>query len=307
MATGVQDVGLRRHEPAPGRHRLPDQAVRPRPPARVGRRAASSGTRRPATRAAGAKRSKREVESRRERLRDALTALTIDSDAALDGLLSVADARGSRRLRPRLPRGGAGGQRRRARCGSATDDMAVARARRAAARRRQAGDAGGGAAQARAAHDRGAGRDPPASADRRRPDRRACRTCGRRGARARRARADRRARLSQRHATPRTSPSGARIIAVADAFDAMTRPRVFRDAITPGEALLELERCAGTQFDAGRRRRRSSGSSRSRVVQRESGAARSARCARLAIPWHNRRTRARRSSRSSASRSTRSC
>jgi putative nucleotidyltransferase with HDIG domain len=43
---------------------------------------------------------------------------------------------------------------------------------------------------------------------------------------------------------------GARIIAVADAFDAMTRPRVFRDAISPREALLELERCAGTQFDA---------------------------------------------------------
>ncbi len=43
---------------------------------------------------------------------------------------------------------------------------------------------------------------------------------------------------------------GARIIAVADAFDAMTRPRVFRDAISPAEALLELERCAGTQFDA---------------------------------------------------------
>jgi response regulator RpfG family c-di-GMP phosphodiesterase len=43
---------------------------------------------------------------------------------------------------------------------------------------------------------------------------------------------------------------GARIIAVADAFDTMTRPRVFRDAILPAEALLELERCAGTQFDA---------------------------------------------------------
>ena len=57
MATGVQDVGSRGHQPAPGRHRLPDQAVRPRPPARVGHRAASSGTRRRATRAAGAKRS----------------------------------------------------------------------------------------------------------------------------------------------------------------------------------------------------------------------------------------------------------
>jgi cyclic di-GMP phosphodiesterase len=42
---------------------------------------------------------------------------------------------------------------------------------------------------------------------------------------------------------------GARIIAVADAYDAMTRPRVFRDAITPREALLELDRCAGSQFD----------------------------------------------------------
>jgi HD-GYP domain-containing protein (c-di-GMP phosphodiesterase class II) len=42
---------------------------------------------------------------------------------------------------------------------------------------------------------------------------------------------------------------GARIIAVADAYDTMTRSRVFRDAITPREALLELERCAGTQFD----------------------------------------------------------
>lgn len=44
---------------------------------------------------------------------------------------------------------------------------------------------------------------------------------------------------------------GARIIAVADAFDTMTRPRVFRDAIDAREALMELERCAGTQFDAG--------------------------------------------------------
>ena len=42
---------------------------------------------------------------------------------------------------------------------------------------------------------------------------------------------------------------GARIVTVADAYDTMTRPRVFRDAITPGEAVLELERCSDTQFD----------------------------------------------------------
>jgi putative two-component system response regulator len=42
---------------------------------------------------------------------------------------------------------------------------------------------------------------------------------------------------------------GARIIAVADAYDAMTRPRVFRDAISHDEAILEICRCAGLQFD----------------------------------------------------------
>ncbi len=42
---------------------------------------------------------------------------------------------------------------------------------------------------------------------------------------------------------------GARIIAVADAYDTMIHPRVFRDAVAPPDALLELERCSGTQFD----------------------------------------------------------
>jgi putative nucleotidyltransferase with HDIG domain len=45
-------------------------------------------------------------------------------------------------------------------------------------------------------------------------------------------------------------PLGARIVSAADAYDTMIRPRVFRDAITPADALLELERCTGTQFDA---------------------------------------------------------
>jgi putative two-component system response regulator len=42
---------------------------------------------------------------------------------------------------------------------------------------------------------------------------------------------------------------GARIVCVADAYDTMTRPRVFRDAIGPQEALIEVERCSGSQFD----------------------------------------------------------
>lgn len=42
---------------------------------------------------------------------------------------------------------------------------------------------------------------------------------------------------------------GARIIAVADAFDAMTSDRPYRKGMTPEEALAELKRNSGTQFD----------------------------------------------------------
>jgi putative nucleotidyltransferase with HDIG domain len=44
-------------------------------------------------------------------------------------------------------------------------------------------------------------------------------------------------------------PLEARLIAVADAFDAMTSDRPYRRALTHAEALAEVERCAGTQFD----------------------------------------------------------
>ena len=44
-------------------------------------------------------------------------------------------------------------------------------------------------------------------------------------------------------------PLGARIIFVADAYDAMTSDRVYRSKRSAGAALAELERCAGTQFD----------------------------------------------------------
>ena len=42
---------------------------------------------------------------------------------------------------------------------------------------------------------------------------------------------------------------GARIVAAADAYLTMTSRRVFRDALGPAEAMRELERCSGTQFD----------------------------------------------------------
>jgi diguanylate cyclase (GGDEF)-like protein len=44
-------------------------------------------------------------------------------------------------------------------------------------------------------------------------------------------------------------PLGARIITVADAFDAMVSDRPHRKARTVGEALAELRRCRGSQFD----------------------------------------------------------
>jgi two-component system, cell cycle response regulator len=44
-------------------------------------------------------------------------------------------------------------------------------------------------------------------------------------------------------------PLGARIIAVCDAFDAMTTDRPYQPAIALDDALTELRRCAGTQFD----------------------------------------------------------
>ncbi|MHB9859184.1 HD-GYP domain-containing protein [Streptomyces sp. YIM S03343] len=44
-------------------------------------------------------------------------------------------------------------------------------------------------------------------------------------------------------------PECARVVAVADAFDAMTSTRSYRRARPVGAALEELERCAGAQFD----------------------------------------------------------
>ena len=45
-------------------------------------------------------------------------------------------------------------------------------------------------------------------------------------------------------------PIVARLVSVADAFDAMTTSRAYRPSRTPGEAIDELDRCAGTHFDA---------------------------------------------------------
>lgn len=44
-------------------------------------------------------------------------------------------------------------------------------------------------------------------------------------------------------------PLECRILAIADAYDAMTNDRPYRKAITHEEAIAELRKCAGTQFD----------------------------------------------------------
>lgn len=41
-----------------------------------------------------------------------------------------------------------------------------------------------------------------------------------------------------------------RVLAVADAYDAMTNDRVYRKAISKEDAIAELKKNAGTQFDA---------------------------------------------------------
>ena len=44
-------------------------------------------------------------------------------------------------------------------------------------------------------------------------------------------------------------PHGARVIAIADAYDTITSERTYKKARTPEDAFLELERCASNQFD----------------------------------------------------------
>lgn len=44
-------------------------------------------------------------------------------------------------------------------------------------------------------------------------------------------------------------PLGARILTIADSFDAMVSDRPYRKGRTTAEALAELDRCSGTQFD----------------------------------------------------------
>jgi len=49
--------------------------------------------------------------------------------------------------------------------------------------------------------------------------------------------------------TSQEIPIGSKILSVADSFDAMTTDRSYRPKRSIKEALEELDRCTGTQFD----------------------------------------------------------
>jgi HD-GYP domain-containing protein (c-di-GMP phosphodiesterase class II) len=40
-----------------------------------------------------------------------------------------------------------------------------------------------------------------------------------------------------------------RILALADTYDVMTNGRPYKKSINPGDAVKEIKKCAGTQFD----------------------------------------------------------
>jgi hypothetical protein len=96
--------------------------------------------------------------------------------------------------------------------------------------------------------DEGVGLHAPAHAHRRAHHRRRPVARPRRQTRPRLPRGLRRQRLP-RPARRCRDPLGARIIAVCDAFDAMISDRPCSQPKTTDQALAELRRCAGTQFD----------------------------------------------------------
>lgn len=51
------------------------------------------------------------------------------------------------------------------------------------------------------------------------------------------------------HLQKETIPFNARIVSIADAFEVMISQRPYKQAMTASNALAELQRCAGTQFD----------------------------------------------------------
>ena len=121
--------------------------------------------------------------------------------------------------------------------------------RRRAARRGQDGDPRRDPRQARRARRRRVGVHPPPHDHRRAHRRGRARPAPGRRPRALQPRALGRRRLPRRASSGEDIPLGARIVSVCDAFDAMVADRPYRAGMDAADALTELERCSGSQFD----------------------------------------------------------
>jgi hypothetical protein len=135
-----------------------------------------------------------------------------------------------------------------ARLGMPSDQIVEVKSRREPARRGQDRHTGEHPRQARSAHSPRVGVHPPAHDHRRAHPRRRSLALELRRGRPRLARVLGRNRLPDR-LEGESIPVEARVIAVCDAYHAMTSPRPYASSRTPAEAFLELQRCAGTQFD----------------------------------------------------------
>ena len=134
------------------------------------------------------------------------------------------------------------------RLGLGANELGAA-AGRGAARRRQARDPGRRPAEGRPADRRGVEVHPPAHADRAADPRRCAGAAPGRRDRALDARALGRQGLRRRPRRTMQIPVASRVIAACDAFSAMTAGRPYGDVADRAQAIAELRRCSGSQFD----------------------------------------------------------
>ena len=249
IATGLNDVSVGGREPASGRRRLPDQAVRARSPVPGGiprRRVAQGGAE---IRGSGANSSRAKCTARRAHLEEVIASQFVDSDEDLDILLATLTATNLEAYSHA--------------CRVAALAVEVARSLDISGSDLETIERGA------LLHDIGKLAMPeavlrkpaPLTAEEHAAGAPVTRWIGHELIRAVAflVAAGRRWFGTHRSASTVTATRGrrgddvclgARIVAVADAYDTMTRARVFRDAIAPEQAIAEITSVSGTQFDS---------------------------------------------------------